>query len=210
MKPFKIIVVLIILSILLTGCVNVTIDNTTKKSELITKTYKRADLEELANKASHKMLLLSEFKYMYKPECMRRHKLNAYIVLSLDDGSNAYVFLNVKGDDYNDWRVGHIFIFKDFKNKDEFLNNVKPDMTMKDVLKYDSNFAYGPFSSMDVIAHYVKEGMFYVIYKREERFVDSLDQTVESIVFISNEECYERVDAQAFAFGVIWEMDKIN
>ena len=164
-------------------------NQTTSKSDLLTKKYSITEIEELKISAEAANITFSSFRRNFDVQCMRKTHQGYYVVLLLEDGGNAFVFFN------NDNELIRIISSNGFMGKDEFQNQVAEQMPQSEVLDFDHNAILAPISSVDATAHIVMEGIFLVKYAR---FIDGKiiqDPIVTSIQFLPNESIPTNDDA---------------
>ena len=91
-KMLNVVVVFTVLVLVLTGCNNMKFDQTTNKNNLLTEKYPISLIEELKNVADSGHMTFSKFKRDFNIQCVRKTHQGYYVVLLLEDDSNAFVF----------------------------------------------------------------------------------------------------------------------
>lgn len=180
-KMLNVVVVFTVLVLVLTGCNNMKFDQTTNKNNLLTEKYPISLIEELKNVADSGHMTFSKFKRDFNIQCVRKTHQGYYVVLLLEDDSNAFVFF-----DEEDTLI-RIIISKGFKSKNEFQNQVIEQMPKSEVLSFDTNTIIAPVSAIDITAHIVQEGICIVKYSRSAGGEILADPIVTSVKFFDNE-----------------------
>lgn len=174
------IVVIVMLAIISTGCNDMKFNQTTEKNELITKKYSATMAEDLKSKAEEGVPF-SEFKRDFDVQCARKTHQGFYVVLLLKDGRNAYAFFNKNS------ILTEVIISDGFRSKSEFLNLVIGQTTESEVLKFDTNAIFTPVSAIEVTAHITQKGVCIVKYSRFKGNELTDDPIVTSIDFFEND-----------------------
>lgn len=180
-KMLNVVVVFTVLVLVLTGCNNMKFDQTTNKNNLLTEKYPISLIEELKNVADSGHMTFSKFKRDFNIQCVRKTHQGYYVVLLLEDDSNAFVFFNEED------TLIRIIISKGFKSKNEFQNQVIEQMPKSEVLSFDTNTIIAPVSAIDITAHIVQEGICIVKYSRSAGGEMLADPIVTSVKFFDNE-----------------------
>ncbi|MBR3895177.1 MAG: hypothetical protein IKJ35_08545 [Clostridia bacterium] len=153
------------------------VDNVSHKDDLITETYpkeKVVQLKELVD--SEESVTFEEFMEDYRVECIRETHQGYYVVLLLEGGENAFVFIDEEA------KLFDVLIVNEFKSKNDF-EEVK-GMTYGEVQQLDPNtIVLSPGGQLITTAHIVQEGCYIVNYlyswteygPLEERHVTSVD-----------------------------------
>lgn len=204
-KMLNVVVVFTVLVLVLTGCNNMKFDQTTNKNNLLTEKYPISLIEELKNVADSGHMTFSKFKRDFNIQCVRKTHQGYYVVLLLEDDSNAFVFF-----DEEDTLI-RIIISKGFKSKNEFQNQVIEQMPKSEVLSFDTNTIIAPVSAIDITAHIVQEGICIVKYSRSAGGEILADPIVTSVKFFDNESiatCEDPFIRNEIPF--IFEVDKVS
>jgi len=191
---------------ILVGCNQVKFDQTTHKDDLLTETYSLSEIEKLNAPEIRGHMRLREFKREFKVQCARKTHQGCYVVLLLEDGSNAFVFFDAEE------RLDRVMVTNGFKTKAEFETYVTEQMPQCELLKFDPN---ATFASNSVVtettttAHIVQEGIFLVEYLqiREGEFLE--DPVVISTEFVQNKNIQTN-DWGCNIVPYILEIDKIS
>lgn len=204
-KMLNVVVVFTVLVLVLTGCNNMKFDQTTNKNNLLTEKYPISLIEELKNVADSGHMTFSKFKRDFNIQCVRKTHQGYYVVLLLEDDSNAFVFFNEED------TLIRIIISKGFKSKNEFQNQVIEQMPKSEVLSFDTNTIIAPVSAIDITAHIVQEGICIVKYSRSAGGEMLADPIVTSVKFFDNESiatCEDPFIRNEIPF--IFEVDKVS
>lgn len=204
-KMLNVVVVFTVLVLVLTGCNNMKFDQTTNKNNLLTEKYPISLIEELKNVAESGHMTFSKFKRDFNIQCVRKTHQGYYVVLLLEDDSNAFVFFNEED------TLIRIIISKGFKSKNEFQNQVIEQMPKSEVLSFDTNTIIAPVSAIDITAHIVQEGICIVKYSRSAGGEILADPIVTSVKFFDNESiatCEDPFIRNEIPF--IFEVDKVS
>ena len=204
-KMLNVVVVFTVLVLVLTGCNNMKFDQTTNKNNLLTEKYPISLIEELKNVADSGHMTFSKFKRDFNIQCVRKTHQGYYVVLLLEDDSNAFVFFNEED------TLIRIIISKGFKSKNEFQNQVIEQMPKSEVLSFDTNTIIAPVSAIDITAHIVQEGVCIVKYSRSAGGEILADPIVTSVKFFDNESiatCEDPFIRNEIPF--IFEVDKVS
>lgn len=204
-KMLNVVVVFTVLVLVLTGCNNMKFDQTTNKNNLLTEKYPISLIEELKNVADSGHMTFSKFKRDFNIQCVRKTHQGYYVVLLLEDDSNAFVFFNEED------TLIRIIISKGFKSKNEFQNQVIEQMPKSEVLSFDTNTIIAPVSAIDITAHIVQEGICIVKYSRSAGGEILADPIVMSVKFFDNESiatCEDPFIRNEIPF--IFEVDKVS
>ena len=204
-KMLNVVVVFTVLVLVLTGCNNMKFDQTTNKNNLLTEKYPISLIEELKNVADSGHMTFSKFKRDFNIQCVRKTHQGSYVVLLLEDDSNAFVFFNEED------TLIRIIISKGFKSKNEFQNQVIEQMPKSEVLSFDTNTIIAPVSAIDITAHIVQEGICIVKYSRSAGGEILADPIVTSVKFFDNESiatCEDPFIRNEIPF--IFEVDKVS
>lgn len=204
-KMLNVVVVFTVLVLVLTGCNNMKFDQTTNKNNLLTEKYPISLIEELKNVADSGHMTFSKFKRDFNIQCVRKTHQGYYVVLLLEDDSNAFVFFNEED------TLIRIIISKGFKSKNEFQNQVIEQMPKSEVLSFDTNTIIAPVSAIDITAHIVQEGICIVKYSRSAGGEILADPIVTSVKFFDNESiatCEDPFIRNEIPF--IFEVDKVS
>ena len=175
------IAVAVFFAIILMGCNPVEFNQTTDKSELLTEKYSIIQIEALKNAAETGPMTFSIFKRDFEAQCVRKTYQGYYVVLLLEDDSNAFVFFDSKD------ILTRVMVSNGFQSKLEFQNLVTEQMSKSEVLSVDTNTIVSPVSAVEMTVHIVQEGVCIVKYLR---FTDGEileNPTVASIEFVENE-----------------------
>ena len=204
-KMLNVVVVFTVLVLVLTGCNNMKFDQTTNKNNLLTEKYPISLIEELKNVADSGHMTFSKFKRDFNIQCVRKTHQGYYVVLLLEDDSNAFVFFNEED------TLIRIIISKGFKSKNEFQNQVIEQKPKSEVLSFDTNTIIAPVSAIDITAHIVQEGICIVKYSRSAGGEILADPIVTSVKFFDNESiatCEDPFIRNEIPF--IFEVDKVS
>lgn len=204
-KMLNVVVVFTVLVLVLTGCNNMKFDQTTNKNNLLTEKYPISLIEELKNVADSGHMTFSKFKRDFNIQCVRKTHQGYYVVLLLEDDSNAFVFFNEED------TLIRIIISKGFKSKNEFQNQVIEQKPKSEVLSFDTNTIIAPVSAIDITAHIVQEGICIVKYSRSAGGEMLADPIVTSVKFFDNESiatCEDPFIRNEIPF--IFEVDKVS
>lgn len=204
-KMLNVVVVFTVLVLVLTGCNNMKFDQTTNKNNLLTEKYPISLIEELKNVADSGHMTFSKFKRDFNIQCVRKTHQGYYVVLLLEDDSNAFIFFNEED------TLIRIIISKGFKSKNEFQNQVIEQMPKSEVLSFDTNTIIAPVSAIDITAHIVQEGICIVKYSRSAGGEILADPIVTSVKFFDNESiatCEDPFIRNEIPF--IFEVDKVS
>ena len=204
-KMLNVVVVFTVLVLVLTGCNNMKFDQTTNKNNLLTEKYPISLIEELKNVADSGHMTFSKFKRDFNIQCVRKTHQGYYVVLLLEDDSNAFVFFNEED------TLIRIIISKGFKSKNEFQNQVIEQMPKSEVLSFDTNTIIAPVSAIDITAHIVQEGICIVKYSRSAGGEILADPIVTSVKFFDNESiatCEDPFIRNEIPF--LFEVDKVS
>lgn len=204
-KMLNVVVVFTVLVLVLTGCNDMKFDQTTNKNNLLTEKYPISLIEELKNVADSGHMTFSKFKRDFNIQCVRKTHQGYYVVLLLEDDSNAFVFFNEED------TLIRIIISKGFKSKNEFQNQVIEQMPKSEVLSFDTNTIIAPVSAIDITAHIVQEGICIVKYSRSAGGEMLADPIVTSVKFFDNESiatCEDPFIRNEIPF--IFEVDKVS
>ena len=204
-KMLNVVVVFTVLVLVLTGCNNMKFDQTTNKNNLLTEKYPISLIEELKNVADSGHMTFSKFKRDFNIQCVRKTHQGYYVVLLLEDDSNAFVFFNEED------TLIRIIISKGFKSKNEFQNQVIEQMPKSEVLSFDTNTIIAPVSAIDITAHIVQEGICIIKYSRSAGGEMLADPIVTSVKFFDNESiatCEDPFIRNEIPF--IFEVDKVS
>lgn len=204
-KMLNVVVVFTVLVLVLTGCNNMKFDQTTNKNNLLTEKYPISLIEELKNVADSGHMTFSKFKRDFNIQCVRKTHQGYYVVLLLEDDSNAFVFFNEED------TLIRIIISKGFKSKNEFQIQVIEQMPKSEVLSFDTNTIIAPVSAIDITAHIVQEGICIVKYSRSAGGEILADPIVTSVKFFDNESiatCEDPFIRNEIPF--IFEVDKVS
>ena len=180
-------------------------DQTTNKNNLLTEKYPISLIEELKNVADSGHMTFSKFKRDFNIQCVRKTHQGYYVVLLLEDDSNAFVFFNEED------TLIRIIISKGFKSKNEFQIQVIEQMPKSEVLSFDTNTIIAPVSAIDITAHIVQEGICIVKYSRSAGGEILADPIVTSVKFFDNESiatCEDPFIRNEIPF--IFEVDKVS
>ena len=204
-KMLNVVVVFTVLVLVLTGCNNMKFDQTTNKNNLLTEKYPISLIEELKNVADSGHMTFSKFKRDFNIQCVRKTHQGYYVVLLLEDDSNAFVFFNEED------TLIRIIISKGFKSKNEFQIQVIEQMPKSEVLSFDTNTIIAPVSAIDITAHIVQESICIVKYSRSAGGEILADPIVTSVKFFDNESiatCEDPFIRNEIPF--IFEVDKVS
>ncbi|NLL63653.1 MAG: hypothetical protein GX241_05365 [Ruminococcaceae bacterium] len=180
-------------------------NNSTNKNDLLTKKYPSTWVEKLKKAAKSGRTTFSKFKRDFAVQCIRKTHQGYYVVLLLEDGSNAFLFFNAE-----DKLVG-VMVANGFKSKDEFYAYVSEQKSESEVLRLDPNTIMAPCSAVSITAHIVQEGICIVKYSRFSDGKKLTDPIVTSVDFIENESISTSEDS--FVRDVvpfILELDKVS
>lgn len=147
----------------LSGC-KIKFDDTHKYDELITCTYPAETIQKLKEAINYYIIDFNYFKKHFKAECIRKTFQDYYyVVLLQDDGSRVFVLFE---DDLD--RIDEVYVYDEFKSKDDFDFAVPNETERKEILEVDGNDRRWYISaSYDMYtAHVVKEGVMVFKYKR--------------------------------------------
>lgn len=180
-KLFKLLIIAVICLAFFAGCDNVKFNNTADKSTLLTEIYTVSQVDELKNRSAQNTITFSDFKKDFAAECVRKTYQGCYVVLTLDNNDNAFIFFD------NENNLTHILCANSFKSKNEFLSDSFKQKTKSEISAFDSNSFVLPISAVDMTVHIVKEGVCLVKYSRivDGQLLD--DPIVDSVEFIDND-----------------------
>lgn len=198
----SILIIMTICIISLTGCANMAIDNQTDKHTLITSAYTITEINEFQQKAELKKITFSNFAKEFDIQCVRKTHQGYYVVLLLEDGSNAYVFFD-EGNTFVD-----LIVVGEFKSISDFAELAEKHATISEIRAFDPNTILMPISAVSTTVHIVKEGLCIVKYSRlinnrliEVPIIDSID-LIANIDIPTNGLCID------FSIPYILELDK--
>lgn len=204
-RLLRINIVLIIFTVLLMGCNNMKFNNTTNKDDLITITYSIEKIEALRNVTNTKSITFSEFKRDFKVQCIRQTHQGYYVILSLEDGNEAFVFFG------EDNMLDSIMIVNRFKTQEEFNIQLLERKYKSEVLNLDSNAILTKLSAVDMTVHIVQEGVCIIKYSRFSDGQVIKDPIITSVEFIENEALITNDDLYIKnEIPFVWEIDKIQ
>lgn len=199
------IIIIVMCMVTLMGCNDMKFNQVTNKNDLITKKYPIIQIEKLKNVVEVTDITFSNFKRDFNVECIRKTHQGYYVVLSLEDGGNAFVFFNKEN------TLTRVIISKCFKSKLEFQNQLDKQMYKSEVLNSDSNAIITPISALEITAHIVQEGIFVVKYSRFKDGKIIEDPILTSVQFIENESITTNEDPFIRdEIPFIFHFDKIN
>lgn len=175
---------------------NLRYDNTTDKHDLVNRTYSISEIESLktefeTRQNTNEEYRFSEFKRDFEVECVRKSPGGYYVILFLDNGSEAFVFFN------EDLEMFNVMIFDRFLSVEDFEN--LPRFT--DILEFDPNAERLP-TGLQVYIHIVQEGVLQVIYttnwgRAGEYVIEGLEE-FEQYVNQHPDEFYTEVVSKQF------------
>lgn len=195
--------IMLILSMI--SCGDAQFDQTTDKDELITKSYEIEKIEELKEDIASGDMTFSKFKRRFDVECIRKTHQGYYVLLSLKDKSEAYVFFDEED------ALTDIMVFNGFKSKIEFQSQLVVQKSLSEITGLDPNTVFLQSSSVALTAHIVKEGVFVVKYAREEDGESLDDPIIISALFIENAALKDHSDPQIKgSVPFIFELDKVD
>ena len=184
-------------------------DQETDMDRLITKKYSVSDVEKLRTAASCRNMYFSDFKKDFKVQCARKTHQGFYVVLLMEDGRHAFICFN------KEELLYRVLLAGNFKSKEDFQNNVVPQMSMSKVLEYDSNAVAAHGSSEIIMMHIVKGGYFIVRYDTPSPYIaedpsDPCEPFVSTIEFYENDSLVtgENEFAKVEEVPFIYELDK--
>lgn len=178
-------------------------DNTTDKHDLITVTYLVSEIENLKNtfkdrESNNKEYKFSEFKRNYEVECVRKSFGGYYVILFLDNDSEAYVFFN------ENLEMFDVLIFDHFLSAEDF----EPLSRLTDILELDPNAERLATATL-IYVHIVQEGVLQLRYETNwdragENVIEGLEE-LEQYLEEHPEEFYMEVASRQF-----WENSELN
>ena len=180
-KVMRVNIVIIIFTVLLIGCNNMKFNNITNKDDLITLKYSIEKIEALRNITNTKSITFSEFKSDFKAQCIRQTHQGYYVILSLEDGNEAFVFFG------EDNMLDSIMIVNGFKTQEEFNMQLLERKYKSEVLNLDSNTILTNLSTVDMTVHIVQEGIFIIKYSRFSDGQVTNEPIITSVEFIEND-----------------------
>ncbi len=182
---------------------NLPFDNTTDKHDLITVTYPVSEIENLKNtfkdrESNNREYKFSEFKMNYEAECIRKSFGGYYVILLLDNDSEAYVFFNENLEMFN------VMIFDRFLSVEDFETLYR----LTDILELDPNAERLAASTL-IYVHIVQEGVLQLRYKTNwdsagENVIEGLEE-LEQYLEEHPDEFYMEVVSRQF-----WKNSELN
>ncbi|MBQ8637189.1 MAG: hypothetical protein IJ423_04285 [Clostridia bacterium] len=172
---------------------NLHYDNATDKHNLVNTTYSISEIESLKKEfenrqSANKAYKFSELKRNFEVECVRKSFGGYYVILFLDNGSEAFIFFN------EDLEMFNVMIFDRFLSVKDFESLYR----LTDILELDPN-AERLDTSVGTYVHVVQEGVLRIQYGMErdgtdEVYFDSpevlwqyLDEHIDDIYNVANE-----------------------
>lgn len=178
-------------------------NNTTDKHDLVNSTYSISEIESLKaefenRKSDNKVYKFSEFKIDFEVECVRKSLGGYYVILFLDNGSEAFVFFN------EEMEMFSVMIFDRFLSVEDFEN--LPSFT--DIYKFDPN-AERLDTGSHIYIHIVQEGVLRARYttnwdRAGEYAIENLEE-YEQYLKEHPEEFYTEVVSKQF-----WENSELK
>lgn len=149
---------LLVGAFLLLGHDKLPYNNTTDKHDLVNRTYSISEIESLktefeTRQNTNEEYRFSEFKRDFEVECVRKSLGGYYVILFLDNGSEAFVFFN------EEMEMFSVMIFDRFLSVEDFEN--LPSFT--DIYKFDPN-AERLDTGSHIYIHIVQEGVLRARY----------------------------------------------
>ena len=187
---------------LLVGCDNIKYNNTKSKNNLISESYSTSQITNLKEEIVSSSLSFTKFKKQYNPQCVRKTHQGYYVILKQEDGQTAFIFINKKLELYN------MLIIDEFKKKEEFENQVSKMSTKSEIIEYDTNTIFSPFSSVSLTVHIVQEGIFIIKYSRLSDNTLLNDPIITNVEFFDNQSLLEKQDVFGDSIPYILEIDK--
>lgn len=174
--------------VLLIGCNNMQPDNTKRSSECVIEKYSCDQINNLKTAVYSGVVTFREFKKQYKTECVRKTHQGWYCVLLQEDGSHVFVFVN------RSFEITDILVVDSFMAKEEFEGLITEGMSEREVIEIVPAAAVSPFSSVEMTAHIVREGVFVIEYLRISDGQLLEDPIVNSFEFVGNEDVSDHDD----------------
>lgn len=196
-----IIALTVICMLALVGCFGVKYNNTDHKNDIITETYSVSQIDDLYNRIFSEGVSFSEFKRDFKAQCVRKTPYGYYVVLSMENNKNAYIFMDRDNNLYN------VAVMGDFKTKGEFKTQISAFNTKSDVLDYDSNTVETFASRGEFTFHHVQEGVYIIEYTRLVGTERVEDPVIVDVRFVDNQTLFMDEFPN---IPCILEIDKVN
>lgn len=157
-KLFFVAVELATCALLLCACYKVECSNSFAADCLITCKYPIEKVQILKEKSAGGDLRLVDLKKLFHIECLRETHQGYYTIILHNSGDQTFVFMNGKK------VVTNVMTFSEFKTKNEFENYILEQRTIDEIRSFDPNYIPLPFSTVQMTAHLVQEGLFLVKY----------------------------------------------
>lgn len=212
-RVFLIVAIVLILTliciVIFKWCNTIKFDQETDMDRLITKKHSVSDIEKLRTAASWRNMYFADFKKDFKVQCARKTHQGFYVVLLMEDGRHAFVCFN------NEELLYRVLLASNFKSKEDFQNNVMLQMSMSEVLEYDSNIITTHSSANIILIHIVQGGYFIVRYDNPSQHLaedpsNPSEPCVSAIEFYENDSLVtgENQLAKLEEVPFIYEIDK--
>jgi hypothetical protein len=179
-RPYKCVLVLVIVILLMTGCENndMKYNNEILSKNVITQTYSEESIENLFQLFTEGggQLTIDYLKKNYKIECVRKVLQEGYyIVLYHQSGERIFVFYN------NNNVITNILKYDKFLSQNDFSFVIEEITTMQEILGFDDKTFLMPISAYTFTAHIIKEGLIVIKYAKNS-------DVVEKVTIYSNDE----------------------
>lgn len=155
---------------------SISYNNETSYKELITEKYSEEEVKRFIEVYWSGMGVYQS-KRFFKVECIRDFGYTSYLMLLLEDGRKVFLFFDKEKSYFY-----KAIIIGEFKDKEDFSFVKIGKTTMKDMLEYDPSCFGSPFSSIQITGHFVKDGVWIIVYNNDENF------TVQSMSYYPDEQ----------------------